>query len=187
MKTFRCLTHAAVVLACCGILMPQAAMAAPQAGKHTNDLALSANGGLSGVIVTTEGHVLDGALVNIRQGGKEITNATTDEKGRFMVNGLTNGIYEVGVGNKVVQVRTWSAEIAPPTAHKQAVIVVGNTKRGQDGEYCPPEYSGGGVLGLDIITLTTLTAAIGAVVLTAINQSDLNDIQDQLAKKPNSP
>ncbi|MCA8998313.1 MAG: carboxypeptidase regulatory-like domain-containing protein [Planctomycetaceae bacterium] len=171
MNIVRCLTRAAVVLACCGILMPRVACAAP-VGKPNNDVALTANGALTGVLVTAEGQALDGATVLVRRGGQDVAKTVTNANGAFSFTGLGSGLYELQVGQQATLVRAWTPEVAPPTAKQHAVIVVGDAVRG---EYCPPTLG-----GLDIITLWTLTASTGALILAAINQSDLNDIQDQL-------
>jgi len=182
MKMLKTLTHAAAVLAVCGMLVPQAAFAAPQQTKKSHDVALSGNGVLTGVLINAAGQPMDGAVVTIRQGDREIAKGVSNKQGTFQVANLSNGAYDIITGGKVIPVRAWSAQIAPPTARSQAVIVVGNAARGQ--EYCPPEYGGGGgygdVMGLDIITLWTLTASTGALILAAINQSDLNDLEDKI-------
>ena len=167
MNVFRCLTRAAVVLACCGLIMPQAAFAAPPA-KASNDVALAANGTLTGVLLTKEGKPLDGAVVSVRRGGKEMGTAVSTTRGNFAVAGLSSGVYDVVVGEKVIPVRAWTAEVAPPNARAEALIVVGHVARGQE------------MMGMDIITLWTLTASTGALILAAINQADLNDIKDDL-------
>lgn len=168
MKLVRCLTHAAVVLACCGLLMPQHAVAATPKAKAIPDIALTANGSLTGHLVNPEGQPLDGAVVTIRHGGQEVAKAVSNAQGAFSVNGLSNGIYEVAVGQQSVPVRVWSAAAAPPTALTQAVIVVGGAARGQT------------LMGLDIITLWTLAASTGALVLSAVNQSDLNKLNKKV-------
>lgn len=171
MNIVRCLTRAAVVLACCGMLMPRVGNAAP-VGKSSRDIALTANGSLSGQVLTTEGQPLDGAVIVINRGGKEVHRAVSRADGAFAVAGLGSGLYELQVGQQAIPVRLWTTDAAPPTALDQAIIVVGDGVRG---EYCPPS-----LCGLDIITLWTLVASTGALVLSAINQSDLNDIEDKL-------
>lgn len=173
MNIVRCLTRAAVVLACCGMLMPRVGNAAP-VGNSSRDISLTANGTLSGQVLTTEGLPLDGAVVVIHHGGKEVSRAVSRTDGAFAVAGLGSGLYELRVGQQAVPVRVWAPEAAPPTARDQAVIVVGDGVRGA---YCPPTLG-----GLDIITLWTLVASTGALILSAINQSDLNDIEDKLDK-----
>lgn len=178
MKMLRTLTHAAVVLACCGILMPQAAVAAGSPAKPTNDVVLTGDGTFNGQVLTSEGRPLDGAVVSIRQGGQEVARAVSTAEGRFSVAGLSTGVYEVAVGPQAAPVRVWPAESAPPTARSQAIMVVGDAARAQS------------LVGLDIITLWTLGASTGALILAAINQSDLNSLDkkvDQIIDHLESP
>ncbi|MCA9081294.1 MAG: carboxypeptidase regulatory-like domain-containing protein [Planctomycetaceae bacterium] len=185
MKLLRNVTHAAVVLACCGLLMPQGAIAGPPAAaKSHRDITLSATGMMSGNVVNSQGQPLDGAIVSVQRGGQELAKTVSDAQGNFRVAGMKSGVYEVAVGQQVVPVRCWTAEIAPPASQTQATFVVGPTVRGQeyvDGGYCPPDYCPpGGMMGLDLITLWTVGASTGALVLTAINQADLNKIQKKI-------
>ena len=178
MNLVRCLTRAAVVLACCGLLFPQGLQAAGPAAAKAHDVALTQAGALNGVLVNSAGQPVAGAVVSVRQGGKEVGRAVSAANGSFALAGLSNGAYQVAVGQQAANVRTWSQEIAPPTARSQAVLVVGSATRGQ--EYCPPAAAPAGFFGLDCITLTTLTAAVGAVVISAITLSKVNDIDDRL-------
>jgi hypothetical protein len=168
MKMLQCLTHAAVVLACCGILMPQAAVAAGPPAKPSNDVALTSDGTFTGRVLNSEGQPLDGAVVSIRQSGQEVARVVSTAEGTFSVAGLSSGVYEVAVGPQVAPVRVWPAEAAPPNAHSQALMVVGNAARGQS------------LVGLDIITLWTLGASTGALILAALNQSDLNSLDKKV-------
>lgn len=176
MKVIRSLAHAAVILACVGMITPRAAFSAGPAPKISHDVCLSAGGAFSGVIVNAEGRPLDGAVVSVRQNGKEISKTVTTAQGAFSINGLGGGVYEVAVGPQVIPVRAWTVESAPPSAQEQAVIVIGNATRGQ-----------GTIMGLDLITLWTLTASTGALVLAAVNQSDLNDVEDKVDQLLQSP
>lgn len=170
MLKLRSLTHAAVLLACVGLVVPRGAFAAgPATPPASNDVALSGNGTLSGVVVTSEGQPLDGAVVTVLQGERVVGRTTSNAHGVFALGGLSNGVYQVGVGQQVSTIRAWSASVAPPSARAQALVVVGNATRAQ-----------GELLGLDIITLWTLTASTGALILAAINQSDLNDLNDKV-------
>lgn len=179
MNMVRCLTRAAVVLACCGILIPQGVQAAGPSQAAARDVALNQTGSLQGVLLDSAGHPLEGAVVSVRQAGQEVGRAVSVANGSFEVAGLSSGAYQVAVGQQAADIRVWSQEIAPPTAQSQALLVVGNATRGQ--EYCPPAAAPHhGFFGLDFITLTTLTAAVGAVVISAITLSKVNDIDDRL-------
>lgn len=170
------LTRAAVVLACCGILIPQAAVAGGPASPVSRDVALTPSGSLTGALLTPAGQPLEGAVISLRRDQQEIARAVSNSQGAFEVSGLSSGVYELAVGQQSVQFRAWAAHIAPASALNQAVLVVGDAARGQ--EYCPPP--GGACMGLDFITLTTLTAAIGAVVISAITLSKVNDLDNKV-------
>lgn len=172
MKMVRCLTRAAVVLALCGMVTPPAAFAdAPPA--VTSDVALSPSGALAGVLVTPEGNPLDGAQLVMRRGDVEVARTATLKDGTFTVNGLSTGVYDLDVGEQTVQIRAWAANVAPPHARSQAVIPVGNAKRGQYGP---------SVMGLDIITIATLGGAVTGAVLGGISLSKINSIEDKVDK-----
>jgi len=174
MKFPQSVARAACVLAVCGMLVPAGIQAAPPAkAKPAKDVALSGNGSLTGALVTPEGQPLDGAVVSIRQGGKEVTQAVSDAKGTFQVAGLNNGVYELAVGQQVTSVRTWPANIAPPSATPQAVLVVGNASRAQYGS---------GMTGLDLVGLTTLGASVTAAVLSGVALSQINDVDNKVDK-----
>ncbi len=183
MKMLRRATHAAVVLACCGFLVPSGAIAAaPQAATSHRDVTLTPGGALRGTVVNAEGIPLDGAQVSVHRNGQELARTVSHQDGSFEVVGMRNGAYELAVGQQVVPVRLWSVDAAPPSAREEALLVVGNVVRGQDGVIVEEGFGPGfgPPLGLDIITLWTVGASTGALVLTAVNQADLNDIQDKL-------
>jgi hypothetical protein len=193
---------AAVVLACCGLLVPQmsvaaetpaAAPAARQAAQKSADVALTKEGMLVGAAYTPDGKQLDGAQVVITQNGTEVVRTNTDKNGAFAIAQMKTGTYQIGIGDKVAPIRVWTADTAPPKAKQKAILVTGEIVRGQETyyesghdyyEYCPdghcPPAGGGPLLGLDIITLATVGAATTAAVVTIINLNKLNDIEDRL-------
>jgi len=179
MQFSRKLTHAVVALACIGMVVPQAIFAAPKAATvpvvKARDVALTTKGDLVGAVLNTNGKP---SKVILTQNGKPVAQTLTHTDGMFTLPQLKSGTYEIAVGQAKAPIRVWKAEAAPASAARRMALVAQDSVRGQD-EYCPPEQ--GGVLGgLDIITLWTITAATGALVLSAINQSDLNDINDKL-------
>ncbi len=185
---------AAVVLACCGLLLPPSAVQADgtPAKRQTPqikaaDVALAPSGALKGSVYTPNGKLVDGAAVTILQGDKVLTRTTTNDKGTFEVPQLKAGMYQVVVGNHGAPVRVWSAETAPPSAKTRAIFVVGQVVRGQScPNGCPDGYcecdGGGAFFGLDVITLVTLGAAVTAAVLAGINQKDLDDLDKKIDK-----
>jgi len=192
MKFSRKLTHAVVAIACIGMVVPQGLLAAPQQATSpmmkARDVALNASGALSGVVLSSQAKPIAGTSVALMKGQEVVATTVAGKDGKFSFAGVKSGSYVIavrdGAENKVTPIRVWKSEAAPANAARNLAFVSQNAVRGQDpncppeGSYCPPQH---GVLGgLDIITLWTLTAATGALVLGAINQADLNDINDKL-------
>lgn len=178
MQFSRKLTHAVAALACIGMVVPQAVFAAPQEVKapvvKARDVALTPKGELVGAVLNTKGQ---SAKVILTQNGKTVAQTNTQADGVFSLPQVKSGVYEISVGEAKAPIRVWKAQAAPATAARKMALVSQSTVRGQD-YYEEESY---GVLGgLDIITLWTVTAATGALVISAINQSDLNDINDKL-------
>jgi hypothetical protein len=184
MKFSRKLTHAVVAIACIGMVVPQAILAAPQAvapAVKARDVSLNAAGGLSGVVLTSQAKPIAGTPVTLLKGKDIVATVFADKEGKFAFDRVKSGSYVIavreGADNKVTPIRVWKAEAAPANAARNLAFVSQNAVRGQD-EYYPPQN---GVLGgLDIITLWTLTASTGALVLSAINLSEINDVNDKL-------
>jgi hypothetical protein len=168
MKRFR---WAAAFCACFGLLVPRLDVLAAETGAPAapaiQDVALTPTGEFTGLVVSAQGLPVEAANVTLSQGDEVVAQATTDAQGMFRVAGMSGGVYRVTAGNGSSDVRAWSTNAAPPNAFPQAVIVTGSAVRAQ-GEF----------LGMDPITLWILTASTGALILAAINQNDLNDLQD---------
>lgn len=190
---------AAVVLACWGLLVPQTTIAAdspvvasvapqPKAPRAT-DVALTSSGLLVGAAYTPDGKHLDGAVVVVTQGEKELVRTNTDENGAFAIAQMKSGTYQIGIGDKVAPIRVWTADTAPPKAKQKAILVTGAIVRGQ-GEYYDDGFgadgnfpgTGGPALGLDVITLFTVAAATTAGVVSIVNLNQLNELQDDVNK-----
>lgn len=185
MKFSRKLTHAVVAIACFGMVVPQTILAAPQAvapAIKARDVALNTAGELSGVVLTAQAKPIAGTPVSLLKGKEIVATAFADKDGKFSFEQVKSGSYVIafreGTTNKATPIRVWKAEAAPANAARNLAFVSQNAVRGQEETYYPPET---GVLGgLDIITVWTLTATTGALVISAINQADINDINDKL-------
>ena len=181
MQFSRKLTHAVVALACIGMIVPQTIFAAPKVAVQVSkarDVALNSSGDLSGAVLNATAKPVDGAKVVLSQNGKPVAQVISKKDGTFNLPQVKSGNYEIAVGEAKAPIRVWKSEAAPANAARKMALASEGAIRGQD-EYYPQDQ--GGVLGgLDIITLWTITAATGALVIGAINQSDLNDIQDKL-------
>lgn len=184
MKKLRMVNFAAASLACLGMLVPctPATAATPDQetpiaqAKPVTDVALGAGGTLTGQVLDEQGVVLDGAVVSVAQGKADVATAVTDQQGQFVAAGLRGGVYRIVAGQGEGTFRLWAPGTAPPSAKETATVVSGNeVARGQLG-------------GLDIITLTTVTASVTAAILSAVALSEINDLEDQIEElTPSSP
>lgn len=178
MTRLRAFRSALVVLAGIGLITPRCALQAgePPAKKAVADVVLSENGDLAGAVVSTAGKPVDGAVVTLTKQGKSVAQTTTNARGAFELASVKSGIYELKAGPAKKLVRVWSADAAPPAAADEAKLVVGTTIRAQD-EYADDYFEAG---GLDFVSLATVTAAVGGLAVGIVNQSDINDLQDDV-------
>lgn len=94
------------------------------------DVQLGADGSLTGKLVDRQGKALSHADVQIA--GKHVrTIVRTDSNGVFHLTGVKVGEYAFNVGSNSQIVRIWNTDTAPPQAVQSALIVVGDTVRGQ--------------------------------------------------------
>lgn len=130
MKRFN-LTHGmAAAIACLGIVLPQAAMAAPPAASRIADVALRDGGAMIGAVYSAEGLPQADQLVSLQTNGREVVRTKTDEHGRFIADGLKGGVYQVVTAEGVSTYRAWSPGTAPPSAQPAALVVNGEVVRG---------------------------------------------------------
>ncbi len=183
MQFSRKLTHAVVALSCIGMVIPQVAFAAPKAAVVTvkaRDVALNTTGHLSGAVLNAQAKPVDGAKVVLSRNGTAIAEAISKKDGTFTLPQVKSGSYEIAVGAAKAPIRVWTAEAAPANAaRKMALASEGVIRAQNDGEVFY-EDQGGVIGGLDIITLTVITGVVAAVVLSAVNNQRLNDINDKL-------
>lgn len=179
----------AVTLAAMGVVSPLPSIQAAESSKKVSrtvhatiaaDVSKSTSGQFAGRIVDHTGAVVENAEVVVRQGKTEVFRTRTDSEGMFSVDNLKPGAYQVSSGTTEGLFRVWNDETAPPSARKNALIVLGhNGARGQysNCDECPP----GGWCGFRSIdpTIALLTAGvIAAVVLSAITLAKVNEIDD---------
>jgi hypothetical protein len=124
-------------LACVTWLIPVHSQAATPVNASrpvsiVRDVALDAQGRIMGQFVDAQGQPrAHQALVIQRQGG-QARRASTDAQGRFVVENLSGGIYQIAAEDAAVVCRCWSANTAPPVATRQLLIVSGEgVERGQ--------------------------------------------------------
>lgn len=183
MQFSRKLTHAVAALSCIGMVVPQIAFAAPQAAVVTikaRDVALNTTGDLPGVVLNAQAKPVDGAKVVLSRDGKAVVQVISKKDGTFTIPQLKSGSYEIAVGEAKAPIRVWKSEAAPTSAARKMALASEGVIRAQDEGEVFFEDQGGIVGGLDIITLTVITASVGALVLSAVNNQRLNDINDKL-------
>lgn len=162
------------VAVCFGVLLSGPVMAG--GNGIIKDIELSQSGTLYGQVFTPEGTKVTDAVVQLRYHGKTIAAAKSNADGQFAIGNVRGGAHEVVVGTVSSPVRLWTQGTAPAKAQKGLVVRADQTIiRGQD-EFVTT--SGFGLL--DVITLTTLGSAVGALVYGIHNDDHLDDIEDRL-------
>ena len=118
-------------LACLGLLLPQAALAAgPRAQAKEgppsisiSDVALGPQGTLYGAVVDPQGAPVAATPVALLCGKGVVGVAKTDPQGRFAFSNLKRGVYGVGAAGVVRACRVWAPRTAPPSANEGLLIV----------------------------------------------------------------
>ena len=143
--------------------------ALPSSANRATDIALGAQGILTGRVVDASGNALAAAPLVIRYGDHEVARAVTMGDGSFSVANLRGGVHQVVVGPHQAALRLWSKETAPPSARDQLLVVAGdNVVRGNLGP------AGLGVLG------ATTGIAIAALIVALDNKSDMDHMETQI-------
>ncbi|MCA8996542.1 MAG: hypothetical protein KDA80_06150 [Planctomycetaceae bacterium] len=134
------------------------------------DVALDANGVLTGQLVDGAGQQIDNAQIAVWQADQQLGTLMTGAEGQFRIRGMKSGIYRLDCPGNSVMCRVWPEEIAPPTARNAVVMVTGDgVARGQYGCFDP-------------ITTAALVLGIAGVTLTAITLAKVNDLEDDVAR-----
>ena len=129
-----------VALASAGMLLPPSIASADEpaiapakvnAALAIEDVALGEGQSLHGMLLSEDGKSVGGAEVTISQLGKEVARTTTDETGRFGLQGLRGGLHLVRAGQGAGLYRFWAEGTAPPNAHPSVKMVDQVTVRGQ--------------------------------------------------------
>ena len=147
MKLIRKVSVSMSLMACLGMVIPQAAVAeAVQPSQRKTsalDVALHGQGALVGQVVDAQGKARSGVSVVVLKQGKELQRVKSDAKGRFVASGLKGGFYQLATSNGQIPVRVWSKKMAPPSASEGALLVDGAVVRGQ----CNCGPTAGGAVG----------------------------------------
>jgi hypothetical protein len=101
-------------------------------GEPVADIALSAGGKLRGRVTNAAGQNAAGIKVVASQGTTIMASATSDTEGRFELNNLPGGVFQLTAGQASQTCRVCSESTAPPAATHQVMLVHDRaTVRGQ--------------------------------------------------------
>ena len=166
MKLRKTFGQAALVMAAVGMLVPNWAWAEVVDGEQQNapailDVSLR-DGKLVGQVLDAQGAPIRDEAVSIRTRGQEVAQVKTDDLGRYSVDGLNTGLYQVVTTQGGASYRVWDAQTAPPAAQPGALMIIGQPVRGQLG--------GGGLLGNPWVLGGIAAAAI--IIPLALDDDD---------------
>ena len=175
-----------ILLAAVGMVLPRPMVYSQQIRTaslqrdipEVRDVSLNSNGILNGTVVDAQGQPAPGCPIMIQQGDAPIAQTVTNNEGQFAVASLRGGLYQVAAGNRMENVRVWTAATAPPAATEGYAAVVGNVARGQIGCTGTPDCSctsccGGGPLSFLMHPLVIGAAVAAAIAIPlAVNDDD---------------
>ena len=124
MKKGRFVRGLVVSLATLGVCLPEVVIAAtpqPQMPAVV-DIALADGGVLHGQVVDLQGSGVTGVPVSVKDKDHDVAGTTTTADGRFAVQGLKGGVYQVAAGQGQGVFRLWTSKAAPPSAQKDAIV-----------------------------------------------------------------
>ena len=101
--------------------------------KTVVDIALSAQGTLSGRLTSPDGTPLRNQLISLSSGTTVLQTTKTDSAGSFIFHKVTAGSLAITSENCYQHVRAWPRASAPPIAKHAVNLVSGPTVRGQFG------------------------------------------------------
>ena len=90
--------------------------------SQVTDVSLAKGGRLNGQLVLEDGTVQANAKIVLLSRGQVVARSQADEQGRFAINGLGGGLYEIAAPGVRRAVRLWAPGTAPPSA-KPAVTL----------------------------------------------------------------
>jgi hypothetical protein len=145
-----------VSMAVLGLCVPSLALAVESLPQPVvTDVALDNGGTLQGQLVDLPGNNVAGVPVSMRTQDHHVATTTTLADGRFTVQGLKGGVYQVAAGEGQGVYRLWSPGTAPPSARNGAIVYTQNCR-------------GGGCGGGGLKNFLANPLVIAAIVATAI-------------------
>ena len=186
-QTTRCLAVAMTVTCLLGsqVVLPAAQIAS---SPRVIDVSLTDSGSLSGTVIDSKGQVRAKTLVEVRRGRIVVARALTDQAGRYSINNLPGGLYQVRVDGTETLIRAWAVGTAPPSVAGQLQVVADSLiVRGQDKDAPPTDVASDGGLFGGAGMSTTLGAAliVGGVIGAILIIDELDDDDDD--SPPASP
>jgi hypothetical protein len=134
MRKGRLIRSVAVSLATLGLCLPSVVFAAPApATPPVVDIAMADGGVLHGQVVDLQKGGAAGMPVTVRTQNNEVAKTTTQKDGRFTIQGLRGGVYQVAAGQGQGVFRVWTANAAPPSAQPRAIVYTQNVDNGNSG------------------------------------------------------
>ena len=138
-----------------------------------SDVSLGAKGELTGFVLDGQGKAVAGSKVIVRLGRKNVAETTTDATGRFRVEGLRGGVYQIVHADGVSVFRVWKNGTAPRSAKFNALLIARKQRvvRGQDGV--------GPLAMMQPGTLAASGAAIAGVTLGIVGLTEASEANDE--------
>ena len=189
------LKSATLGVACCCALTSHLHAAGPSAAKSVkapmvSDVALDQQGTLIGRLVDKQGRGVEGAVVSVKYGTREIARTVTNSRGLYRVRGLRGGVHQVVAGRQNSPFRFWNFKTAPPTAKNSALTVLGQQSvvRGQFGALGGAAGAIGAVGGVAgaVFGGLSYSEASDANDNSSANGTKLNNLQNQVDNLPSS-
>lgn len=184
MKVQFSLKPALIGMVCLGILAPQTVSAgllpSPKTVKakpasKIPDIALTKDAIFRGVIVDGKAGPVANEKVVIRQGRRVVAETKTDRLGEFRVPKFRGGTYEIKAGKVSQQVRVWTANSAPKTARKIALLVENPTVvRAQSA-----------IPAATIVNAASLGGAALGIGFGISNMQEVDDLEDKVNRNTN--
>jgi hypothetical protein len=174
-----------VLMAAAGLLGSQVLLPAAQVVSSTRavDVALSAQGSLSGSVVDARGHSRGKTVVEVRRGRRLVARTLSDDKGLYTIANLPGGLYQVRVDGSETLIRAWAEGTAPRSAAGRLQIIANAPIiRGQAAAAPPTAAAGsstGGIFGGAGMSAWMTTALVVGGVVGAIVVIDVLDDDDE--------
>lgn len=168
------IARATVGLAALGLMVPPQALAAEpfgignafrQAAAQIKDVELDAKGSLHGIVTDEQGRPLTRASVKVIHQNGAASETHSDASGRFEIQALKGGLYQLTADRHTEIIRLWSAETGPPASLRSIAVSQGAlTVRGQ--------HHVGDVFRSDGFIVAAIIAAAIAIPVVVHNSRD---------------